>query len=663
MLRHLRTHNRTIMAVGGTLLLVSWALGGALANLSSNQAQRGAGWATIGASNTKLTATDLATVHDEMAVIENLGDPLLNRLGATDDPNHWYLLSREAHDAGLVGGLGDGRLRAEEIATAINVQNRTQSPEQPAIDGTFVIRAIMSKSHVGERTILDTLAKINGVHRLYGLYSSMPRLSDARLRLAAANALSSVSCDLVVLNARVLTTPELPAPDEKELTAQLVKYGEMNPGEGPMGFGYRLPDRVKLEWIEIPIDSVRSSVEASDALDSITLKKRFAENPAKFGITDPSVDALSLFASYEATVRQRVLDELVDERMAEITKFAANQVALAQRGVPKDGGFLRLPDDWKTRKPDLLGLCEQISTQFKMPAPAYSSTGGEWKSSKDVETLREIGTATTTKFGPKPLSLTQLIERTKELGHGNDTTPIQQDVVGPALTAATKSVFFFRITDVDPSRAPKTIDEAGEALKVDVLAEDRYAALKQSQSELETLARTEGVRALADRYGAKVEFASRISETNAQMLAYGVKMPPSLPGIGSDEKAIQAIVGFAMGLPTTTAISELPAAERTFIFPLDDKLTLVAVRVADVAPLTLEDFQTAAANPGVKAGLLEAAFKTGVDEMMSFNALKARHNFHLIREKEESDKKDDGKAKEAPKTAEATTNGGAPIGS
>ena len=626
------------MAVGGTLLLVSWALGGALSNISNSVAQRGAGWATIGASNTKLTATDLQTVHDELAVIESLGDPFLNQLGAHKDPSHWYLLAREAADAGLVGGLGDGKLRAEEIATAVNMQSKSKGTDQPEIDGTFIVRMIMAKAHASEHTVLATLAKVNGVHRLNGLYASMPRFSDARLRVEAAKALTSASADLVVLDARQLKLPEVPEPTAAELQEHLTKYGAQKPGEGPSGFGYRLPDRVKVEWIEIPIASVRTAIEASDALNTLTLKKKFAENPAKFGVTDASLDALTLFPAYEASVRQRVLDELVTERMNEITKFTADQVALSQRGIAKDGGFLRLPDDWATRQPNMQSLCDQIAQQFKVSPPFYGSTGGAWQSAADLKAIRELGTSTTTKYGTPGLAFADLVDRAQELGRGNDTTPIQKGVVGPPMISSTKGVFFFRITDVDPSRAPATVEEAGETLKRDVIAEDRYAALKAALADIEGLAKNDGLTSVAERYQAKLDFAARIAETNPQMLGYGIKMAASLPGIGTNDDAIQAIVSHAAKLPLDKPVADLPQADRTFVFTLDDKMMVVAARITDVAPLTLEDFQATVANPRAKDGLLEGDFRTGINQLLTLDSLKKRHNFHLIREKD--DKKD-----------------------
>ena len=575
MLRHLRTHNRTIMAVGGTLLLVSWALGGALSNLSSNAARSGAGWATIGPSNTKITATDLAQVQEELAVLERFGDRLLNNLGAAHDPVHWYLLTREASEAGLVGGLGDGRLRAEERAIAENAQSQpgADGKTPPQIDGTMVVRALMMSSHASEKAVLTTLAKVNGVYRLLGLYSSMPRFSDARLRHAAARELTSVACDVVVLDARTLTLPEVGEPSPPELDEQLKKYGDKKPGEGDFGFGYRLPDRVKVEWIEIPLANVQAVIEASSSLDTLTLKKKFAENPAKFGVTDTSIDALSIFPAYEASVRKTVLEELVTARMADVTKFTSDHLALATRGLAKDGGYFKLPEDWASKKPDFLALCNQLVAEFKIDTPLYGSTGGQWNAADDLKKISNLGTATTTKFGARSMSFTDLIAQTKELGHGNDTVPIQKDVASPPLTATNRSVFFFRVIDVDPSRAPTSVAEAGESLVRDVKAEDRYAAMKAAQAEILALAGTDGMRAVADRYGAKLEFQPRIALSHPMMLGRGQRMTSPLPIIGTHTATVEGIVDFAFKLPLDKpiAVADFPGGERSHLPPREHR--------------------------------------------------------------------------------------------
>jgi hypothetical protein len=54
-------------------------------------------------------------------------------------------------------------------------------------------------------------------------------------------------------------------------------------------------------------------------------------------------------ADFEATVRQKTTDELVAARMKEITKFASDQLALAQRTLKRDGAYFALPADWSSQ--------------------------------------------------------------------------------------------------------------------------------------------------------------------------------------------------------------------------------------------------------------------------------------------------------------------------
>lgn len=659
MLRHLRTHNRTIMAVGGTLLLVSWALGGALSNLSQKAASAGASWATYGTSRTKITQRELVDLQAELEIVDFVGDQVLNSLGATKEPAHWFLLSHEAMAAGLVGGSADGRQRAEDIA----MMAAAQAQGKATIDANGLIQRLMMRCGRDSRFVENTLAKMSGVHRLISLYQMMPRFSDTRLKSTAAAKLDAVACDVVALDARTLATPEVPEPTTEELQAQLAKYGEKKPGEGDSGFGYRLPDRVQVEWIEIPLASVRAAVEATGALDSLTLKKKFAENPAKYGADALTGDPLAAFPAYEATVRQKVIDELVTERMNQITKFTADQVALAVRGLAKDGAYVKLPDDWAARRTSFQSLSSQIVDEFKIAQPVFMSTGGDWKPISEVKTLTGIGTASTTKFGPTPIQFSQLVERAREFGKGNDTTPIQKDVIGPSLTGTNGSVYFFRISDIDVSRAPKTIEEAGPTLAIDVKAEDRYAALKAAQAEILATAKTSGVRAVAEQYKSKVEFASRVAESNPQMLAYGFRMAPSLASI-NDPNAVKEVVRLAASLPIDKPLSEVPEADRTYVVPLDGKLIMAVVRITDRFPLTIEDFQSVVSNPRANDALLDDTYMKSVAEALSFDALKKRNAFTFTRERgekatDEGGTPTDGKADSKTDSKADSKSGGA----
>ncbi|MDZ4755670.1 MAG: hypothetical protein SGJ11_14380 [Phycisphaerae bacterium] len=657
MLRFLRLYNRWILAVGGTLLLVAWALGGALSTCTSTAAMSGAPWATYGADSETITYGDLEGLRGEMRVLNHLGDRSLQQFGADQAPEHWFLISREAEEAGLVGGEGDGREVMSAVAAMVNARQPAGSTPVDAMD---VLSTFMRESQADQKTVLTTLAKVNGVNRLRQIYSSMPRFSDARLRSSAASALDAVAGDVLVLDARKLSVPAIPpATDDTKLQAQLERYGDKLPGQGDFGFGYRLPDRVKLEWIEIREASVRTAIEASGALDTLTLKKRFAENPSKYGAPAGSAsDVLSSFSAYEQSVRQRVLDELTTERMNEISKFVSDQLAVSLRGVPRDQAYIVLPNDWEARRPNLQRLAEEIASHFKIEMPVYESTGDNWKTAADLRGMRGIGTSSTTRFGPQPVQFAQLVDKLKEFGHGIDTMPLQKDVVGPPMTSASRDLYFFRVTDADPSRAPKTVDEAREAITADVLAEERYAALERLLPELETLAKQEGIRAVVSQYGGSVEFAPNLREAAPETIAYGIRFA-NIPGLGNNIDAMREIIRRASALPIDRPASEIPEAERTFVIPLPKSLAVLMVRVTDRFPLTTEDFQMVARNPSIQGALLGEEFRTATLEALSFDALKARHNFRLVRGGDEEGETPSG---EAAQSTPGPTPGPTPAG-
>lgn len=624
MLRFLRQYNKWILAVGGTLLLVSWALSGTISSFSQTAAQSGSGWATV-AGGQKVTFAQLEEIRRELRVLDALSRIFRTSVipidGADRDPAHWYLLTKEAADAGLIGGTGDADILLRMMA------------EVNGSDPDTIAAMIASQAGTTPQIVRQTLAKVNGITRLRELIATLPRYSDTRLEQAASESLLGIGGDVVVLDARTLTTPPVPAPDAAALAKQLESYGDIEPGKGPNGFGYRLPDRLKLEWIQVPEALVRKSIEDSNALDSLTLKKRFAADPAKFNAppAQPGVDPLSLFPAYEASVRQKVLDDLVAERMSEIAKFASDQLLIAQRGIPKEGAFLTLPSDWSTRALDLKTLAQAIGDQFKIPFPVYAAIGDRWLSIPDVEALPGVGTATTTRLGPTPIRLGLLLGKLREFGRGDDTIPMQVMVATPALRSANNDLFFARVIAADPSRAPANVDEAGPKLVSDLEAIERFQALRGLQGEILAQAIESGPRAVAERFGATSEFVARFQEADPTALSFGLKFPSSLPGLGGDAEALRAIVREANRLPKTILPSELPAAERTIVVPLEDRLAVVVVQVSDLFPLTREGYGNVSRSPRAHDALIGSPVGDALLSTFSLDALMRRHGFALIR--------------------------------
>lgn len=627
MFKFLRKYDKWILAVGGTLLMITFLVPQAIQGLSQYSAQTGATWATVGAPPVKISMGDAELLRRQARLIDSLGPQnMLNQLGAGSDPAHWYLLRREAEAAGLVGGPSSGYAFAEQLAAN---SGEGVTPE-------MVVATLGGQAGLNYPDTLQTLADVQGVSRLMALVSTAGRFSDTRLRGTAARKSLGVSGDVVVLDARTDSTITVPAADDAALQAQLDAHASELEGDGERGFGYRIPDRFRLEWFTVSKDVVRASLENSPELSPVELRKAFQRDPAKFGAGPTATSATApVFADHADTVRRTVLDGLVDARMAEIAKFADDRLQFPRRGLAREGLHLVLPADWSDRRTALPTLASEIASEFDVPAPVHM-TGGDWLTIEDLsdrDQVGEVGNAGTELFGRTRTPLSKIVPALREFG-GSDTMPVQSGVAFPPLTTAGGDLVVARVTAADPSHAPADLAEVRERVAADLEAVVRYEALVERLPEIESTARTEGIRAVADAYGVPVEYAADVREANLEFLVqYGISVSSALPGLGSDGDAIAAVIERAMEIDPTVLVEDQPVEKRVFAIPVPEKLAILVVSVDGVKPLTDETWTRLSTNPApLQRAIAQDLAAMDPFEVFGFEALKARHAFEPSRE-------------------------------
>jgi len=642
MLKLLRQYNQWILVVGGTLLLIAFLMPSAIQSCAQQNAVSGSLWATY-AGGGEVTGGQLEEAQKELRVVELLRDQMMVGLGADKEPAYWWLLVHEAQLAGFVGGQGDGEAYAAQIAGSAKL-----APND-------VVKQLASMSGTNPDVVLTTLGKLQGVHRLLSLAMSVDRVSDLRLKHSIASTLLGVSGDMFVIDARTNTAVAAAAPTDEKLNEQLKKFADtprpIATAIGKDKFGYKVADRVKLEWLAISKAAVAASVANSPELTTLALKKRFAQDPTKFGGT--AIDVAN-FPAFEAAVRTKATDELVKARLDEIAKFTSDQLGLVQRSLKKSDGYFVLPADWTSQMPSLQALAQTIAADFGITAPAYKSSGDAWLSASDVEALEGLGKSTTEKFGSK-MRMTQLVAGVKELSTPNGIAPLQVNIPSPAMTADTGDVYFFRVIAAEPSKAATDLAAVREQVEKDVLAIERFEWLDANKDAIAAAVAAEGIRPVAEKYGVAVEFPKEpIRQANPQFIGYGIRMGTQLPTLGDSPKAVAAIIEKAAKLPMIGDIAALPAAQRTIAVAVPEQLALVVIQVAEVQPVTQERFAELSGGIVTSNGAAimnvtrDPEFAINPRELFSYDALAKRYDFKLTR----SDKKKPG-ATDAPANSDA----------
>jgi hypothetical protein len=619
MIKHLQTYNKQILAVVSMLLLVVFLAPTLVTRCGGPQASSGTVYASL-SDGSKLTLGELAEMRGQLAVLAMMQEPLTRQLGVEKDPEHWWLLVREARAAGLVGGQSDAR-----TVLAAAAAQRGMTADQ-------LLGQVASSARQPGPVVLDALANLNGVQRLVTLAIGGRALSDARARTVARELLTSVDCETVMIDAATVgdRVPVDP-PTADRIAATFEKGKSKLAGAGPGGIGYRWPERVRMEWMTVSSGDIARSLAGDPALGAVELRKEFRKDPAKFGVpaaelapgaTPPSFDA------YAAKVRADVERRLVAERAERIASFVRDWVRASTKDLPSEGGLFKLPEDWSNRPVTLAALSQELATRFGVAAPAVTGPAPALVPVADLAADPVLSRATVSEFG-KPMAVAAALRAMRPIDP-ESRLPMQPGVVGPVARTPTDDVVVWRVVEADPAHDPASLDEVRDAVVKDTVTEMRYDRLAAMVGEIQARAAADGLADVAKDYGGTLERATNVHLADPNVMrTYGLRFPSTLARAGQDVDAIRAVVRRAVALPTDRPADTLPAADRTVAVAVPAKLGVIVANISKVTPITLEDYQALAAQGSIAQGSMQDEPKPDLPALFGSDAMKKRAGFAL----------------------------------
>ncbi len=623
MRRFCRKYLKVLLAVGGTFLLIIFLIPTAVTNLGDFAARRGRTMATFtslaGESET-MSAGDFESAQRDLVILtdglqagpgESL--PLRIALGDTEveQPAHWLLLVREAEALGLMGGVEDAEVFATRLGEFVG-------GEQGPAPADFVIEVMAQNSHTSPRDVEETLMRLQGVSRLVNLASPGFKVSPPRLAAVANDVLQGMDALVAVISPPSPDEEEIVEPDaegvegteettdeptaisDEELLAQFEKYADVARGEGERGFGYRLPDRVRLEWIEISAESMREAIEQTNMVSGLELRKYWLRRKDQFPAPGSAPGAEAAFEQVQNQVRAALLNELTTEYLGHVERFVEAELTRSTRDLPRDGIYLELPADWADQRVKLHIAAERlqqyIRDQWNIPLalPVYQRPE-EWHSTDNVFTIPGLGRATTSEYSEnRPQTLRDLLPLLKEFG-GSEVIPLQTGVAFGPLRSADGSLHFVRVLESEESHPPATVDEVRDDVLADLERLRGYEELIADLDAIKRLAVEEGMSALSDEYDTfamPVRGITIVPEGSMfEMYGRGTTM---LPLLGKSEEALERIIEHGKSLIQSMldqgrTIEDLTAEDLTFVLPLDERLSVLVVQFNGRRPVARED--------------------------------------------------------------------------
>lgn len=185
-----------------------------------------------------------------------IGDKQINDIYRRSVPAsvYWLLLKNEARLAGLkVPNEKAGELLAAVIPQLFNGMTYSQR-----------MMALMNQNGLPEQELLGVFSQLLAVLQYAEMICSIEDVTSNQISQIVAMERENISADVVQLSSAIFAEGQS-EPGEEQILEHFNKYKDFMAGEvsekNPYGFGYKLPERVQLEYMVVKLDDVAPLVK------------------------------------------------------------------------------------------------------------------------------------------------------------------------------------------------------------------------------------------------------------------------------------------------------------------------------------------------------------------------------------------------------------------
>lgn len=465
----------------------------------------------------------------------------LPQIGIDKDPDAFFALLKEADRLGITPPEDDVQ---EIIANSVHPRLRPDPDRDPG-------------AYEELRQAIIALLK---VEYAYQRATSVIKVSAPERQSDAARFGQELTVNFVEYNAEDFKKA-VPAPTPEQLLKQFEAFANSPPDQvvddtNPFGFGYRYPNRVKVEFITLLREQLREAVRKSkdDVSWELEARKHYLRNPAKYPTSQPAEPEkpsplMPTTAPTTAPTTQplgfdhykkQILDEMIDAEAAKLGEQIRKRIVAtmeqdynAWRAAvgadattrpatrPADGPASSVGVPYGSDQ-YLSALAHQIQSEFKI-FPVVMTLNKDWQSQKDLTGIT-AGTPRLKFRHPQYPDLTMpgmtwaeyLTTHVDVFGH----TPSPTDqgptlsIMQPSvpLTDEMQNVYVFRVTAADPAHPAAEMEPYAEQVEKDYRTAEAVNLARAEADKLLGAARKEGLEAAAKAAGKTVKLSGAISQ-------------------------------------------------------------------------------------------------------------------------------------------------------
>jgi len=392
-----------------------------------------------------------------------ISDKQINDIYRRTVPNeiYWHCLKKEAQLAGIRVSNEDAR---RLLVNAI--------PQIPQFQGATYLQVIGSavkRLGIPEEKILTVFGKLRAVMEYADVSCSGEDVTTSQIMQMVSWEGETIDVNFVKFDSDVFAETQS-EPNQERMIEHFNKYKNFFAGDvneaNPYGFGYKLADRVQLEYIACRLDDVSTIVTPPTHQEAEEFYQKNRKQFTEEVLSDPNdpnsilTERIKGYAEVADIISKGLLQNKIDSKAKSILDEAKTLTEAGLQDLDTDEADIS-DEQFKQRAGDYEAAAEELSKKYKIKV-YWGKTG--LLDAEKVQLDDYLGRLYLRGYGNAVVGLTKMVFAIEELGLSelgpfDISKPRMYRNIGPLRDILERIMAVVRVIDAEKASEPESISQ------------------------------------------------------------------------------------------------------------------------------------------------------------------------------------------------------------